>query len=444
MNIEIRVQRGSRHGMVFNFPPGFLRIGRDPDSEIRLDPQQDLEVSARHAALYHERGHWCVRDENSTNGTFLNEQRLTGSARIHSGDRVTLGPTGPVLELRLMGASTHLAETAAVPAAHSGLRSRRTAILAALTIVVVATGAFLMARSEILLRRGRAEWEQERRLLLGRMDSVLRNSEQAVQSLEGERAELAAALRATQVEVRNARAALERAESESDTARVDELQQRLQAATVALHRQQLAASLDFEAIENANRSAVAKVFVEGMDDTVRTATAFAVDAEGTLLTVRHLLHGADGTRRPRRIAVQFSDSRKPIPARVLAVSDDADLALLRVDDVPGGSSIIAGLNARADTLGPGTPVAIIGYPLGGTSPAGSRPLVSAGVIATITDSHIEVQGYGAAGASGSPILDATGHIIAILYGGRSSAEGQLVLGVPVAAAMKLLEAVRRY
>jgi pSer/pThr/pTyr-binding forkhead associated (FHA) protein len=439
MNLQIHVLGGSRAGMVYTFPPRLLRVGRDADAEVRLDPNEDLEVSTRHAVFFYDRGHWFVRDENSTNGTFLNQERIESPAEIHDGDRIGLGPSGPVLEVQLQGGKRRLAETATVKAVRSVLHSRRSVAIGVLLIVVVALGSGLL-----LLRRDRAAWEQERWLLLSRMDSVLHESERTVQSLQGERTELAAALRATQEDMKRTRTALERAHSERDTARVEELQRQLQSATVALSRQQLAATLDFGAIETANRGAVARVYVEGSDDTVRTATAFAVRADGTLLTVRHLLHGADGTRRPRRIAVQFADAERILPGRVVAVSDDVDLALLRVDDISGAVTI-PGLNLRVDTLGTGAPVAVIGFPLGGAEESKgriARPLLSAGVLAAISSDVIEVQGYGAAGASGSPIVDATGKIIAILFGGRGSAEGPLVLGIPASAAARFLEANR--
>jgi S1-C subfamily serine protease len=65
-----------------------------------------------------------------------------------------------------------------------------------------------------------------------------------------------------------------------------------------------------------------------------------------------------------------------------------------------------------------------------------------GVITTVGDGAIEVQGYGAAGASGSPVLDRDGQIVGILYGGRRDGGGQVVFVVPAAGAARLLESQR--
>ncbi|MDX2541526.1 FHA domain-containing protein [Streptomyces sp. WI04-05B] len=49
------------------------RVGRDPLSEIVID---DARVSWHHAVLRPEDGHWKVQDENSTNGTYADGQRV--------------------------------------------------------------------------------------------------------------------------------------------------------------------------------------------------------------------------------------------------------------------------------------------------------------------------------------------------------------------------------
>jgi hypothetical protein len=51
---------------------------------------------------------------------------------------------------------------------------------------------------------------------------------------------------------------------------------------------------------------------------------------------------------------------------------------------------------------------------------------------------LEVQGLGAAGASGSPILDASGTVVGVLYGGRVEHGVQVLSGVPARAAAAFL------
>ena len=74
--------------------------------------------------------------------------------------------------------------------------------------------------------------------------------------------------------------------------------------------------------------------------------------------------GAEGDRRPARIAVRFSDSEQTFPARAVGSATDVDLAALQVENVLGDVPVVPGFNARPDTLNPGTPLALVGFPLG--------------------------------------------------------------------------------
>jgi S1-C subfamily serine protease len=292
--------------------------------------------------------------------------------------------------------------------------------------------------------RERSAWERERSALLARLDSVLVAGDGAVRALEGQREELASALRASQADLRRARAQLESALGSGDEARVEDLRRDVQALTTALERQQLAASLDFDDIEGGSRRAVALVWVESANGDVVTGTAFAVRSDATLLTTRHLIEGVDGRTQVRRIGVQFADSEQVFPARVLGSDPIHDLAVLTLDNVVGAVPVIRGLDPGGEALGTGVPIAVIGFPLGGGAGGSgapgrtASPLVSSGVISTWESDRVEIFGYGAAGASGSPILDERGRVIAVLFGGTQGPDGQRIFGVPARHALALL------
>lgn len=78
------------------FVDGIARIGRSEDSDIFL---VDPSVSRNHAVVEFEADSPVVRDLESTNGTFVNGERV-GTRRLHSGDIIMFGNTQLRLEAR--------------------------------------------------------------------------------------------------------------------------------------------------------------------------------------------------------------------------------------------------------------------------------------------------------------------------------------------------------
>ena len=73
-------------------------MGRDTDQTIHYDPERDDLVSKQHARISWEEGHddkFLITDLNSRNGTYVNKQRISGTASIVHGDVIQLGPGGP-------------------------------------------------------------------------------------------------------------------------------------------------------------------------------------------------------------------------------------------------------------------------------------------------------------------------------------------------------------
>jgi pSer/pThr/pTyr-binding forkhead associated (FHA) protein len=63
-------------------------IGRQPTCEL---PLRRDDVSRRHAELRFEGGSWTLQDLNSTNGTYLNGERIDAVRRLAPGDRIEIG-----------------------------------------------------------------------------------------------------------------------------------------------------------------------------------------------------------------------------------------------------------------------------------------------------------------------------------------------------------------
>jgi pSer/pThr/pTyr-binding forkhead associated (FHA) protein len=66
-----------------------LAIGRRPEVDISMP--DDTFMSGKHASLeIRPDGVWVI-DHNSTNGTFVNGQRVTGDKSVRKGDRIQAG-----------------------------------------------------------------------------------------------------------------------------------------------------------------------------------------------------------------------------------------------------------------------------------------------------------------------------------------------------------------
>lgn len=83
------VERAPGHtpGMEYEVGEGAV-LGRGDQAEIRLE---DPFASSRHARLLRQGGAVVLEDMGSTNGTYLNEELLSGPQPLHPGDRVRIG-----------------------------------------------------------------------------------------------------------------------------------------------------------------------------------------------------------------------------------------------------------------------------------------------------------------------------------------------------------------
>jgi pSer/pThr/pTyr-binding forkhead associated (FHA) protein len=64
-------------------------IGRDPKCNLR--PASSI-ISKRHCAVFLRGGKVYVKDFDSTNGTFVNDERVSGERELHHQDKLTIGP----------------------------------------------------------------------------------------------------------------------------------------------------------------------------------------------------------------------------------------------------------------------------------------------------------------------------------------------------------------
>ncbi len=88
-----------------------IRIGRSAECEVQPAPgaQGDPVVSRVHAELtVAPSGSLVLGDAGSKNGTFVNEERVTGPVPVRLGDRIMLGQGGPVLIVEGLGTAPQI------------------------------------------------------------------------------------------------------------------------------------------------------------------------------------------------------------------------------------------------------------------------------------------------------------------------------------------------
>ena len=85
---QLTMRSGPNPGTVYALDGELISIGRDSSNEITVN---DAEISRRHSRLSFQGGKYVLEDMGSTNGTFVNGQRLTGPRVLKSGEVVSLG-----------------------------------------------------------------------------------------------------------------------------------------------------------------------------------------------------------------------------------------------------------------------------------------------------------------------------------------------------------------
>ena len=85
---QLMMRSGPTPGASFTLEGDQIDVGRDSTNEIVIN---DAEISRRHARLTFQGGKYVLEDLGSTNGTFVNGQRLAGPRVLKSGEVVSFG-----------------------------------------------------------------------------------------------------------------------------------------------------------------------------------------------------------------------------------------------------------------------------------------------------------------------------------------------------------------
>jgi pSer/pThr/pTyr-binding forkhead associated (FHA) protein len=88
LQAKLKVVGGKHHGKSIAVPKGKFLIGREQDCQLR--PNSEL-VSRHHCVINIDDFTVRLRDLGSTNGTFVNGNRVRGEVTLKAGDRVRVG-----------------------------------------------------------------------------------------------------------------------------------------------------------------------------------------------------------------------------------------------------------------------------------------------------------------------------------------------------------------
>ena len=453
MGIELRITAGARAGATERFEKSVVAIGRHPLNDLRFDAAKDLDVSSRHAEIRSAGGVHVLHDLGSTNGTFVNGERISAPHTLRDGDVILFGADGPRVTFFFHAAAATRVRTPAesTPAASAKAPApprRPTEVRIAEAVerqtsrlrqMILGLGILMVvgiALTSWMVRRGAAQNRAQLAALLAANDSLARTLEQrllqtgmadsALKSARAESERLAAELR-------------ERQAAGGDIAELSAAMRSAQARTAVIAR------MDYAAIANANKAAMVFLVVEMPDESRASGTGFNLLPDGLIVTNRHVVQAADGTR-AQRIAVAFDGtSGRWLQARIEYVSDTDEIALLRLER-PGVYPVITGIARETSASGLGEPVAVLGYPLG-TSLVGMggdinvlQPAATLGfgTISKVLDETLQLDAYAAQGSSGSPVFDSRGLVIGIVYGGASESNGRIVYAVPASRLIRQL------
>lgn len=481
MRAQFKFLSGARAGQTDILGQPNIILGRHPECDVKFDPDRDLDVSARHASLTQEGDHYVLRDLGSTNGTYVQGRLIREPVTLSGRELIRFGPSGPQVEFTAISTTKPSGQALGQPAgttvfgaqfapesppdtppprsaapapaprptaSHSntaarvrveverqtrGLR-RTTVVLFALLLVLAATYFW---QAQATARR----IEEDRRMLLGQVDSLVGE----ISALAAGTSGLRSALESARQDAEQLRSQLSAAPQ--DPALIRDLRNRLDAALKQQRTLAGVAAFDARSVAAANREAVALVFVQFPDGSVYTGTAFAVRSDptgGLLVTNRHVVSDSNGTV-ATKIGIVFEGTRQNFRADVVRIHPEADVALLRAT-VHKGFPVVAGLDTPGAEIQVGAPVALIGFPLGlelaeGGSWAemGVASSLTLGTVSRRLPNLVQVEGYGAQGSSGSPIFDESGRVVAVLYGGQTGTNGRILYGVPVRFVHQLLE-----
>lgn len=118
-SFRLVVRKGPTPGMAFDITKDVTVMGRDVSNDIVVG---DSEISRQHARISRTPGGYVLEDLGSTNGTYVNGERLAAPQVLNPGDMIGLGEN---VSLMFSATSPEAAATVMGPAARAAVQAPR-------------------------------------------------------------------------------------------------------------------------------------------------------------------------------------------------------------------------------------------------------------------------------------------------------------------------------
>jgi sRNA-binding regulator protein Hfq len=89
INAQLVCTAGPHAGESLALGVDMITVGRSSDNDFPLS--NDKEISRRHAVIRYEMGKFLIQDQNSLNGTFVNDERIDSPHFLDDGDVILIG-----------------------------------------------------------------------------------------------------------------------------------------------------------------------------------------------------------------------------------------------------------------------------------------------------------------------------------------------------------------
>jgi S1-C subfamily serine protease len=432
MLLEVKILTGARANKIYRLEKPVISVGRNADVDIRFDPLKDLDVSGRHAEFRAKGAGYELVDLSSTNGTFVNGERLNGSIILRSADTIRFGANGPEVEatfhvtgaIKVVGATE---ERIAIAVKKQTAGLQRMMVLG-LGVVAIGVGAAYYV--------GQSSSKKE----IERMQKQLDESSIRFKTLSDGMADDTALVNAFQRKHDALKARLADATTDEERKQISAEVAEVQSKIAGMIR------MDHVAINKRNAPGVA-LLISRISGKAFAGTAFGITERGLMLTNRHNVRNEDGAL-ATDIAIKFRDDSAFYPARIVkvpAMGDSLDLALIQMLDTVSTWKTVAGIQARDESMEEGASVATIGFPLGyETAQQGqgdnfiAKTTLMGGTISKRTSTILQIDSYAAHGSSGSPVISAKGLVVGVIWGGPAGGGGRIVYAVPLESILNFL------